>query len=621
MTRIKRLTPRLANQIAAGEVVERPASVIKELLENALDAGATRIDISLENGGVKRMLVRDNGEGVSPDDLKLALERHATSKIQEQEDLEGISTLGFRGEALASIASVSKLTMTSNASDEKSGWRVRSEGESMRSALEPAAHPRGTTVDVEDLFYNTPARRKFLRTERTELSRIEDIVRKISLSHPAVQLQLTHQGKSLRQYASAMSMAEREFRVRQALGAAFIEAAMYFEEQKEGMTLSGWIATPSYSRSQADQQYFFVNGRSIRDKVLSHAVRQGYHDVLHHGRQPAYVVFFELDPRLVDVNVHPTKHEVRFRESRSVHNFIFSTVHHVLSRSLAQGGAATRSQEESIPSAQNYLGPSNGSSSNFAQRSLLMAERESRPQSLSAALDFLAMANPGSNRPEPNAPALAEAGSSDTGSEMRLSAQDGQEIPPLGYAIGQLLGVYILAQNESGLIVVDMHAAHERITYEQMKQQMDEAGVTSQPLLVPQSVAVSTREVTAFELHRDVLLDRGLRLEVASDESIIIRAVPALLQREHAEQLVRDVLADLVEHGQTERLTEQRDELLATMACHGAVRANRRLSLQEMNHLLRLMEETERSSQCNHGRPTWFQISLAELDSLFSRGR
>ena len=614
MTRIKRLTPRLANQIAAGEVVERPASVIKELLENALDAGATRIDIALENGGVKRMLVRDNGEGVSADDLKLALERHATSKIQEQEDLEGISTLGFRGEALASIASVSKLTMTSNASDEKSGWRVRSEGESMRSALEPAAHPRGTTVDVEDLFYNTPARRKFLRTERTELSRIEDIVRKISLSHPAVQLQLTHQGKSLRQYASAMSMAEREFRVRQALGAAFIDAAMYFEEQKEGMTLSGWVATPSYSRSQADQQYFFVNGRSIRDKVLSHAVRQGYHDVLHHGRQPAYVIFFELDPRLVDVNVHPTKHEVRFRESRSVHNFIFSTVHHVLSRSLAKGGAATPSQEESMPGAQYDPGSSSLSSNVFSQRSLLMAEREGRPQSLSAALDFLAMANPRSKEFEPGAAPLAEAGSSD-------AAQNEQEIPPLGYAIGQLLGVYILAQNESGLIVVDMHAAHERITYEQMKQQMDEAGVTSQPLLVPQSVAVSTREVTAFESHRDVLLARGLRLEVASDESIIIRAVPALLQREHAEQLVRDVLADLVEHGQTERLTEQRDELLATMACHGAVRANRRLSLQEMNHLLRLMEETERSSQCNHGRPTWFQISLAELDSLFSRGR
>ena len=614
MTRIKRLTPRLANQIAAGEVVERPASVIKELLENALDAGATRIDIALENGGVKRMLVRDNGEGVSADDLKLALERHATSKIQEQEDLEGISTLGFRGEALASIASVSKLTMTSNASDEKSGWRVRSEGESMRSALEPAAHPRGTTVDVEDLFYNTPARRKFLRTERTELSRIEDIVRKISLSHPAVQLQLTHQGKSIRQYASAMSMAEREFRVRQALGAAFIDAAMYFEEQKEGMTLSGWVATPSYSRSQADQQYFFVNGRSIRDKVLSHAVRQGYHDVLHHGRQPAYVIFFELDPRLVDVNVHPTKHEVRFRESRSVHNFIFSTVHHVLSRSLAKGGAATPSQEASMPGAQYDPGSSSLSSNLFSQRSLLMAEREGRPQSLSAALDFLAMANPRSKSLEPGAAPLAEAGSSD-------AAQNEQEIPPLGYAIGQLLGVYILAQNESGLIVVDMHAAHERITYEQMKQQMDEAGVTSQPLLVPQSVAVSTREVSALESHRDVLLARGLRLEVASDESIIIRAVPALLQREHAEQLVRDVLADLVEHGQTERLTEQRDELLATMACHGAVRANRRLSLQEMNHLLRLMEETERSSQCNHGRPTWFQISLAELDSLFSRGR
>ncbi|MGA1756670.1 MAG: DNA mismatch repair endonuclease MutL [Pseudomonadales bacterium] len=619
MTRIQRLSPRLANQIAAGEVVERPASVIKELLENALDAEATRIDIVLEAGGSKRMLVRDNGRGVPADDLKLALERHATSKISEQEDLEGIATLGFRGEALASIASVSKLVMTSNASDEKAGWCVRSAGESMQSELSPAAHPRGTTVDVEDLFYNTPARRKFLRTEKTELARIEDIVRKISLSHPKVQLSLTHQGKVVRQYAAAMSMNERELRVKQALGPAFIEAAMYFEEERGGMRLSGWVATPRYSRSQADQQYFFVNGRSIRDKVLSHAVRQGYQDVLHYGRHPAYVIFFELDPRHVDVNVHPTKHEVRFRESRGVHDFIFSTIHQVLAKSQA-GGEFARAADDAFQmdgrDAPSWTGV-------VSQRSLSLSGAGPSAVNIASALQFLALAKPNQN------PAFEADGQvaqiDDEAPSWRaqpsVAGAEDHGIPPLGFAIGQLLGIYVLAQNAAGLVVVDMHAAHERITYEQMKQQMDRMGVTRQPLLVPVSVSLSTREVAALEAHLDDLSMRGLVFEIASEESIIIRSVPALIQRDQAEQLVRDVAADLVEFGQSNRLQEERDELLATMACHGSVRANRRLSLQEMNHLLRLMEETERSSQCNHGRPTWFQISLAELDSLFSRGR
>ena len=619
MTRIQRLSPRLANQIAAGEVVERPASVIKELLENALDAEATRIDIVLEAGGSKRMLVRDNGRGVPADDLKLALERHATSKISEQEDLEGIATLGFRGEALASIASVSKLVMTSNASDEKAGWCVRSAGESMQSELSPAAHPRGTTVDVEDLFYNTPARRKFLRTEKTELARIEDIVRKISLSHPKVQLSLTHQGKVVRQYAAAMSMNERELRVKQALGPAFIEAAMYFEEERGGMRLSGWVATPRYSRSQADQQYFFVNGRSIRDKVLSHAVRQGYQDVLHYGRHPAYVIFFELDPRHVDVNVHPTKHEVRFRESRGVHDFIFSTIHQVLAKSQA-GGEFARPADDAFQmdgrDAPSWTGV-------VSQRSLSLSGAGPSAVNIASALQFLALAKPNQN-PAFEADGQVAQIDEEAPSWLAQSSVVGAEehgIPPLGYAIGQLLGIYVLAQNAAGLIVVDMHAAHERITYEQMKQQMDRTGVTRQPLLVPVSVSLSTREVAALEAHLDDLSMRGLVFEIASEESIIIRSVPALIQRDQAEQLVRDVAADLVEFGQSNRLQEERDELLATMACHGSVRANRRLSLQEMNHLLRLMEETERSSQCNHGRPTWFQISLAELDSLFSRGR
>ena len=619
MTRIQRLSPRLANQIAAGEVVERPASVIKELLENALDAEATRIDIVLEAGGSKRMLVRDNGRGVPADDLKLALERHATSKISEQEDLEGIATLGFRGEALASIASVSKLVMTSNASDEKAGWCVRSAGESMQSELSPAAHPRGTTVDVEDLFYNTPARRKFLRTEKTELARIEDIVRKISLSHPKVQLSLTHQGKVVRQYAAAMSMNERELRVKQALGPAFIEAAMYFEEERGGMRLSGWVATPRYSRSQADQQYFFVNGRSIRDKVLSHAVRQGYQDVLHYGRHPAYVIFSELDPRHVDVNVHPTKHEVRFRESRGVHDFIFSTIHQVLAKSQA-GGEFARAVDDAFQMGTREAPSWTGGAS---QRSLSLSGAGPSAANIASALQFLALAKPNQNpafEADDQVAQIDDEAPSWLAQPSVAGAED-HGIPPLGYAIGQLLGIYVLAQNAAGLVVVDMHAAHERITYEQMKQQMDRTGVTRQPLLVPVSVSLSTREVAALEAHRDDLSMRGLVFEIASEESIIIRSVPALIQRDQAEQLVRDVAADLVEFGQSNRLQEERDELLATMACHGSVRANRRLSLQEMNHLLRLMEETERSSQCNHGRPTWFQISLAELDSLFSRGR
>ena len=620
MTRIQRLSPRLANQIAAGEVVERPASVIKELLENALDAEATRIDIVLEAGGSKRMLVRDNGRGVPADDLKLALERHATSKISEQEDLEGIATLGFRGEALASIASVSKLVMTSNASDEKSGWCVRSAGESMQSELSPAAHPRGTTVDVEDLFYNTPARRKFLRTEKTELARIEDIVRKISLSHPKVQLSLTHQGKVVRQYAAAMSMNERELRVKQALGPAFIEAAMYFEEERGGMRLSGWIATPRYSRSQADQQYFFVNGRSIRDKVLSHAVRQGYQDVLHYGRHPAYVIFFELNPRHVDVNVHPTKHEVRFRESRGVHDFIFSTIHQVLAKSQA-GGQFERDVDDALQ-VSGRDAPS--WASGLSQRSLSLSVAGPSAANISSALRFLELAKPSQSaafEADGQVAQRDDEAPSWLAQPVSVAGPEDDGIPPLGYAIGQLLGIYVLAQNTAGLIVVDMHAAHERITYEQMKQQMDRTGVTRQPLLVPVSVSLSTREVAALEVNQDDLSMRGLVFEIASEESIIIRSVPALTQRDQAEQLVRDVAADLIEFGQSNRLKEERDELLATMACHGSVRANRRLSLQEMNHLLRLMEETERSSQCNHGRPTWFQISLAELDGLFSRGR
>jgi DNA mismatch repair protein MutL len=599
--RIYALTNRLANQIAAGEVVERPASVVKELLENALDAQAQTIDISLEAGGSQLIRIRDDGAGIIKEDLELALARHATSKIADQEDLQGITSLGFRGEALASIASVSRLILTSNATDSKSGWSVRSTGESMHSLLEPAAHSRGTSVEVRDLFFNTPARKKFLRTERTELQRIEDIIRKVSLSHSNVSMTLTHNGRLIRQFRPAETNVDEKRRIAMVFGQPFVDQALYFEETRLDMTLRGWISLPTYSRSQADQQYFFVNARTIKDKVASHAVRQGYSDVLYHGRHPAYAIFLELDPSRVDVNVHPTKHEVRFRDSRQVHDFIYRTINRVLASvrpdevqgHIADGQLAGASAGEFAESLGSFnQRPINfGSSSGFSGPS----QTAGGPKSWMA----MAVQDPGSN----------------------LEAEEDQVIPPLGFAVAQLHGVYIIAQNRAGLIVVDMHAAHERITYEQLKQSIDKEGLKIQPLLVPISVVMSDKEVQVVEQMNADLAGLGLQVEPASAESIVIRGVPALLGRSSAEQLLRDVVADMLEYGSSARMEENRDEILSTMACHGSIRANRKLTLDEMNALLRDMEETERSGQCNHGRPTWFQLSLGELDSLFMRGR
>ena len=599
--RIYALTNRLANQIAAGEVVERPASVVKELLENALDAQAQSIDITLEAGGSQLIRIRDDGSGIIKEDLELALARHATSKIVDQEDLQGITTLGFRGEALASIASVSRLVLTSNATDSKSGWSVRSAGESMHSLLEPAAHRRGTSVEVRDLFFNTPARKKFLRTERTELQRIEDIIRKVSLSHSNVSMTLTHNGRVSLQFRAAETDLDEKRRIAMVFGQPFVDQALYFEETRLDMTLRGWISLPTYSRSQADQQYFFVNARTIRDKVASHAVRQGYSDVLYHGRHPAYAIFLEVDPARVDVNVHPTKHEVRFRDSRGVHDFIYRTINRVLASVRPDevkghivdgqfGGGSAGEFAESLPSF-NQRPINFGSASGFSS----LSQTAGGPKSWMA----MAVQDPGSN----------------------LGAEEDQVIPPLGFAVAQLHGVYIIAQNRAGLIVVDMHAAHERITYEQLKQSIEKEGLKIQPLLVPISVVMSDKEVQIVEQMNADLAGLGLQVEPASAESIVIRGVPALLGRSSAEQLLRDVVADMLEYGSSARMEENRDEVLSTMACHGSIRANRKLTLDEMNALLRDMEETERSGQCNHGRPTWFQLSLGELDSLFMRGR
>jgi len=603
-SRIQQLNNRLANQIAAGEVVERPASVVKELVENSLDAGATTISLDLEQGGTRLVRVRDDGVGIHPDDLTLSLSRHATSKIREIDDLEAVETLGFRGEAIASIASVSRLAITSNISTNPAdGYRAVTRGENMDAELSPAPHPRGTTVEVKDLFFNTPARRKFLRTEKTELQKIEDVVRKVSLSHPAVSLTINHNGKVSRQYPAAASAEELDRRVSSVFGKAFVENAIYVESENNGLKLSGWIGLPNYSRSQADQQYFYVNGRIIKDKVVTHAVRQGYQDVLYHGRHPVYALFLTIDPRLVDVNVHPTKHEVRFRESRQVHDFLFRAIH----RSLADVRPVAEPHTSAAATGFGLSIPTQGSIG-FSHNGSLGSNRGYGE-------------NRGATQIGEQAALYGNLLSGSAFPPTMPPASDDEEIPPLGYALAQLHGIYILAQNQHGLIVVDMHAAHERITYERMKKASDDEGIKMQPMLVPIAMAVSEKECDAVERYQAELLELGMDIRCSSNESIMVRAIPVMLRIDGSDALVRDVLADLVEYGSTARLQQHRDELLSTMACHGSVRANRRLSIPEMNALLRDMEETERSGQCNHGRPTWTQQSIAELDSLFLRGR
>ena len=618
--RIMQLNPRLSNQIAAGEVVERPASVIKELLENSLDAGSTRIDIDLEAGGTKLIRVRDNGHGIHQQDLTLALSRHATSKIRETEDLEAISTLGFRGEALASLASVSRLTLTSNASaDKTAGWQVTVAGQEMQARVAPAPHPQGTTVEVKDLFFNTPARRKFLRTDKTELQRIEEVLRKLSLSHLQVAIYLHHNGKLLRHFAPAQAEDDVTRRLAGVFGQTFIDNAIYLEQAfspeqgGNGLQLRGWVGLPTFSRSQADQQYFYVNGRMIRDKLVTHAVKQAYQDVLFHGRQPVYALFLTLDPRLVDVNVHPTKHEVRFRNGRDVHNFLFTAIHRALADVRPEGAsAADRSgpgpgfagvRSDMAETASSTTWPGGTYNSVPSQQSMRFA---GRPPAFGGGFVTEQMQPYGR---------LLEA------SKIFGDETDAGDIPPLGYAIAQLHGVFILAENASGLIIVDMHAAHERITYERLKRATDDAGLKMQPLLVPVAVAMSERECDMAEEHSEQLQALGFEIQRVSAESLLVRSIPAMLRKENAGELVRDVLADLAEFGTTARITQHRDELLSTMACHGSVRANRRLTIPEMNALLRDMEATERSGQCNHGRPTWTEQSLDALNKLFLRGQ
>jgi DNA mismatch repair protein MutL len=625
MSRINLLSQRLANQIAAGEVVERPASVVKELMENSLDAGASRLEIEVEQGGTKQIKIKDDGLGIHKQDLELALSRHATSKITDLEDLENIASLGFRGEALASISSVSRLTMTSKADDDvaaasgdNSGWKVVAEGQEMDVILSPAAHSRGTTVEVRDLFFNTPARKKFLKTEKTEFSRIDEILKRIALSRFDVQFSLTHNQRAIRKLLPASSDQEKQRRVAGVCGPAFVESSVFVEMEGQGLRLWGWVSLPTFSRSQADLQYFYVNGRIIRDKLVTHAVKQAYRDVLFHGRHPAYVLYLELAPSAVDVNVHPTKHEVRFRDSRLVHDFLFSSLHKALAELRPSDRLADNAQNNGHEDDPFVAMRSGSAAGNFA----------ANPDSNFAAGNFsdqssLSLAEPASNnysyRSSTGQPA-AGAIQSQLENFAKLTAGD-SEVPPLGYAIAQLHGIYILAQNKEGLITVDMHAAHERITYERMKTACQNEELKMQPLLVPLSIAVSQSEADCAETEREALLSIGIELERAAAESIVVRQIPSILRNANIEQLVRDVLSDVLEYGSSDRIQAHQDELLSTMACHGSVRANRHLTIPEMNALLRDMEATERSGQCNHGRPTWVYQGLDELDKLFLRGQ
>jgi DNA mismatch repair protein MutL len=608
MQRIQTLTPLLANQIAAGEVIERPASVVKELVENSLDAGATKIDLDIEQGGVRLIRVRDNGGGIHRDDLPLALNRHATSKVQTYEDLEKINTLGFRGEALASVSSVSHLEVSS-AIPNATGWKITMQGTAELPKVNPVSHPQGTTVEVYDLFFNTPARRKFLRSEKTEFDHIDELIKRIALSHPEVTFTLKHNQRQVRQYLGAHSAAEREQRVALLCGNAFVDNAVHLATEASGLKLSGWIALPTFSRSQADLQYFYVNGRMVRDKLVAHAVKQAYQDVLYGDRYPAYALFLEIAPQQVDVNVHPTKHEVRFRESRMVHDFICSTLQNVLSdlRPGLEQPRPTVLIEKPAPAMATATVASTATHAPMVQstppRTNYAPAQQAMPVKVREQMAVYSKLHETTAKP------------------ASVVAPIENVAPPLGFALAQLQGIYILAENSQGLIMVDMHAAHERVVYERLKNKLQDQKLVAQPLLLPLTVTLSEKEVNQLQQQQDLFTTLALKIERLGPTVVIVREVPDLLRDTNVEQLVRDIAADFSADDSSSRATDLIHKILGTMACHGAVRAGRRLSLIEMNTLLRDMEKTENSSSCVHGRPTWTQLSLQELDKLFLRGR
>lgn len=635
---IRQLPEHLINQIAAGEVIERPASIVKELLENSLDAGATRCQIDLEQGGLERIRIRDDGKGIAADELELALSRHATSKITSMADLESVGTMGFRGEALPSIASVSRLTLSSKTPDAETAWLVRYRHDGTLEK-EPSAHPAGTTVDVRSLFYNIPARRKFMRTQRTEYTRCEAVVKTLAMSNSHCAFSMTHNGKTTFECRSANTQSLRNTRIARILGKGFGDAARVVEIDGPvvdgvGLRLHGWVADPGFSRSQADMQYFYVNNRMVRDKVIAHAVKQAYSDLIYHQRYPAFVLFLEMDPRSVDVNVHPGKQEVRFRESQLIHGFIRRSLKDFLAtvtpadaagvtvaeRALAFEGAATHAGS----------GAPFGSATNAGSGTQQHVERSANPAPYQSSIplgvreQFDGMSRLGAtnaNAPKPIDPYARRSTDLSGNADVGPDVQDGTQAPPLGFALAHLHGVYVLAQNQTGLVIVDAHAAHERITYERLKQDYNDGKIQTQALLVPLSISVSEAEADCCEAQSELLVELGLSVERLGLEEVRVREVPVMLGHADCAALLKDVLSDMSEYGSSERIKQAIDAVLSSMACHGSVRANRILSTIEMNALLRQIESTPNSGQCNHGRPTWTQLDMQALDALFMRGR
>ena len=621
---IQQLNDQLISQIAAGEVVERPSAVVKELLENALDAGATQITVRLEEGGVKRIAITDNGRGIAPDQMPLALARHATSKIASLTDLENVATLGFRGEALASIASVAAVSITSRTSDAPHAWEIVG---SHLGTVTPSSGPLGTTIDVQDLYFNTPARRKFLKSEQTEYGHCAEVVRRIALARPDVAFSLTHNGRTIDHW-NVCEMARRSAQI---LGSDFAEARLPIDEAAGPLRLHGYAGLPTASKARADGQFFYVNGRYVRDKLLVHAVRAAYQDVLHGDRFPSYVLALDLDPALVDVNVHPSKIEVRFRDSRAVHQFVF----HAVQRALAQTSAtahgsvpAPLTAAEIAPSGADWRRPHEQTS--FGTQLREHASPTFSPSPFPPGSRWDAPATQGVAQSTANYGALFADAGERPGASSAMPMPATSNAPtnddfPLGFALAQLHGIYILAQNTKGLVLVDMHAAHERILYEQLKNALDARvegqDMQVQAMLIPVTFFADAIEVATATDHQETLKALGFDIAALSPTTLAVRAVPTLLRNADAQTLARDVLRDVREFGGSRVLIERRNELLGTLACHTAVRANRILSIPEMNALLRQMEGTERADQCNHGRPTWVQLEIAALDKLFLRGQ
>lgn len=638
--RIQQLSSLLANQIAAGEVVERPASVVKELVENAIDAGAKQIDIEIEQGGLRLIKVRDNGSGIHEEDLPLALKSHATSKIKTTDDLANINTLGFRGEALASIGSVSRLSLCS-AKAHASGFQITTEGENL-SAPEPHAHPEGTTVEVRDLFFNTPARRKFLRTEKTEFDHIDELIKRMALISFGVGFSLKHNHKLIRDYPRALSEHTTVKRLQNLCGETFVEHALNIEAEGAGMRLSGWIALPTFLRSQPDLQYFYVNGRMVRDKVVLHAIKEAYQDLLYRDRHPAYVLFLEIPANQVDVNVHPTKSEVRFRESRLIHDFILRALQDALANVCAN---ETSSLNHKIARPTQPIPiESEGETNKYAEKQEEKEEKEEQkyPVKNSLSMPYAYPHQQVKVIPKEIGPSKKPAACySETIAFSREVPAKGErqaelalyqtlhgkdtcsqkQGPTLGFALAQLQYIYILAENEQGLVIVDTHAAHERILYEKMKQAMREKKLEVQTLLVPIIIHLSERETDLVESHTLFFHEFGFEVVRMGKESIAIRSVPQLLSLGPIPQLIRDIIADLLQHEKSSRVQEHIQQLLGTLACHSAIRAKRKMTIEEMNALLREMETTHHSGQCNHGRPTCVKLDLNEIDKLFLRGR